>query len=119
MDTLCPNCHHADAHRSGGIGVCLHTGCGCDNTTPWSEPASKQAASGTFLPHDPLCGWGSDSHPECFPAADCGNCDLITRARADTIDRIAGHVLHGSYCSCGAEINNFRLHLLEIAGGRQ
>lgn len=45
---------------------------------------NDSATSGTTrTKHDPQCGWGSDNHPECFPAQDCGNCDLIDRVRTD------------------------------------
>lgn len=30
VPTLCPECHHTEPHTGGGIGVCLHKGCGCD-----------------------------------------------------------------------------------------
>lgn len=36
--------------------------------------------------HDPLCGWGSDTHPECFPAEDCGNCEMIQRIRLSILN---------------------------------
>ena len=36
--------------------------------------------------HDPLCGWGSDTHPECFPAEDCGNCQMIQRIRLSVLN---------------------------------
>jgi hypothetical protein len=36
--------------------------------------------------HDPLCGWGSDNHPECFPADICGNCEMIQRIRLDLLN---------------------------------
>lgn len=32
MTGTCPNCHHVDEHTGGGIGVCLHEQCGCDDT---------------------------------------------------------------------------------------
>ena len=35
--------------------------------------------------HDPLCGWGSENHPECFPADMCGNCEMIQRIRQEFI----------------------------------
>lgn len=116
----CPNCRHVDAHDGGGIGVCRHANCGCDNTTtttPWLESASQSASTDMFLPHDPLCGWGNDNHPECFPVADCGTCALIAKVRANTVERVIGHVPHGALCSCGADVNNFRLHLLAVAEG--
>ncbi len=27
---VCSRCGHAEPHTGGGIGVCLHAGCGCD-----------------------------------------------------------------------------------------
>lgn len=36
--------------------------------------------------HDPLCGWGSENHPECFPADMCGNCEMIQRIRLDVLN---------------------------------
>ena len=36
--------------------------------------------------HDPLCGWGSDNHPDCFPAEECGNCEMIKRVRLDILN---------------------------------
>lgn len=38
------------------------------------------------MTHDPLCGWGSDTHPECFPAEDCGNCEMIQRIRLSILN---------------------------------
>ena len=36
--------------------------------------------------HDPLCGWGNDNYPECFPADMCGNCELIQKIRLDLLN---------------------------------
>lgn len=38
------------------------------------------------MTHDPLCGWGSENHPECFPADMCGNCEMIQRIRLDLLN---------------------------------
>ena len=38
------------------------------------------------MTHDPLCGWGSENHPECFPADMCGNCEMIQRIRLDVLN---------------------------------
>lgn len=38
------------------------------------------------MTHDPLCGWGNDNHPECFPADICGNCEMIQRIRLDVLN---------------------------------
>lgn len=37
--------------------------------------------------HDSLCGWGDNNHEECFPADDCGNCEMIRRIRKDERSR--------------------------------
>ena len=38
------------------------------------------------MTHDPLCGWGSENYPECFPADMCGNCEMIQRIRLDLLN---------------------------------
>lgn len=80
MDTPCPKCHHADAHRGGGIGVCRHVDCGCDNTTNTTavksaveSPAVWQGDAG----HDPLCYMAQGKWD-----GGC-QCALIARVRAD------------------------------------
>lgn len=77
MDTLCPNCHHAEAHSGGALGVCLHDGCGCDNTT-----AATPADVSLDGRHDPLCPvyggpccpWMGDCDCQCL-------CDFLHQVR--------------------------------------
>ena len=49
--------------------------------------SASDTSGTTRTKHDPLCGWGSDNHPECFLAEDCGNCALIDKVRSDERSR--------------------------------
>jgi hypothetical protein len=39
MPAECITCHHTEPHSGGGLGVCLHLGCGCDG--PVTEADKK------------------------------------------------------------------------------
>src|SRR5260221_668157 len=47
----CPECKHSRDHTGGGIGICLHPGCGCDG--PMSEMA-KDLIRRIDLKHDTI-----------------------------------------------------------------
>lgn len=57
----CPACHHYDPHTGGGIGVCLHTKCGCDGPEDgpaFRTPPEHYAGKGGMQPWDVIDAFG-------------------------------------------------------------
>lgn len=73
----CPNCFHANPHDGGGIGICRHEGCGCEDTRDLdglvavSLDAAKRHLLEAIKAENPLVQWlhdRPDLTPEQFKA---------------------------------------------------
>ena len=104
-DPLCP--HDGGAYHELGENSCV-----CDFIDKVRADEAPKAVT-RWIER----GAGSDDWMKVGQVRDYAE-ELEVKVKADTIDRIVGHVQRGYRCSCGAEVNNFRLHLLAVTEGR-
>jgi hypothetical protein len=115
------------ARVAAGLEWWLH----CWSWEPSAEGIVIRDSTGRHV-HDPLCRWKEQSGD--FPASNCSDCSRIAKVRFDmlqagygpnnavtparaaqiAVEALEAHRPHGYVCSCGAEINNTRLHLTQV-----